>query len=109
MDSHPSHELATVIHNFLAFFNTANKLQAHKLRVLDALQVCRTEYMGGHIEACEGCGVVRMAYNSCRNRHCPKCGAIEKEKWIMNREADLLPVKYFHVVLLSPTNSTACL
>jgi ribosomal protein L32 len=58
--------------------------------------------MGGHIEACENCGEVRVAYNSCRNRHCPKCGAIEKEKWIMNREVDLLPVKYFHVVFTVP-------
>ncbi len=58
--------------------------------------------MGGHIEACEDCGEVRSAYNSCRNRHCPKCGAIDKEKWIINREADLLPVKYFHVVFTVP-------
>ena len=58
--------------------------------------------MGGHIEACGSCGEVRSAYNSCRNRHCPKCGAIEKEKWVMNREVDLLPVKYFHVVFTVP-------
>lgn len=58
--------------------------------------------MGGHIEACEDCGEERVAYNSCRNRHCPKCGAIDKEKWIINREADLLPVKYFHVVFTVP-------
>lgn len=102
MDSHPAHELATVINNFLPSFNTENKLPAHKLRTLNALQKCRTEYMGGHIEACEDCGEVRVAYNSCRNRHCPKCGAIEKEKWIINREADLLPVKYFHVVFTVP-------
>ena len=97
-----NHELATVINHFLPSFNVKNKLPAHKLRVLDALQKCRTEYMGGHIEACNVCGVVRIAYNSCRNRHCPKCGAIEKEKWIMNREADLIPVKYFHVVFTVP-------
>jgi hypothetical protein len=102
MGSHPAHELATVINNFLLSFNTENKLPAHKLRTLNALQKCRTEYMGGHIEACEDCGEVRVAYNSCRNRHCPKCGAIEKERWIMNREADLLPVKYFHVVFTVP-------
>lgn len=102
MGSHPTYELATVINNFLLSFNTENKLPAHKLRVLNALQKCRTEYMGGHIEVCEDCGEVRVAYNSCRNRHCPKCGAIEKEKWIMNREADLLPVKYFHVVFTVP-------
>jgi len=102
MGSHSTHELATVINNFLLSFNTENKLPAYKLRTLNALQKCRTEYMGGHIEACEDCGEVRVAYNSCRNRHCPKCGAIEKEKWIMKREADLLPVKYFHVVFTVP-------
>jgi hypothetical protein len=90
-------ELTTVIHDFLASFNTQNRLPVHKLRVLDALQKCRTEYMGGHIQACESCGETRTAFNSCRNRHCPKCGAIDKEKWIINREADLLPVRYFHV------------
>ena len=95
-------ELAAVIKNFLPSFNIKNKLPPHKLRTLDALQKCRTDYMGGHIEACNDCGVVRVAYNSCRNRHCPKCGTIEKEKWIINREADLLPVKYFHVVFTVP-------
>jgi len=97
-----SAELATVIHNFFPSFNAKNKLPAHKLRVLDALQKCRTEYMGGHVEACGSCGEVRTAFNSCRNRHCPKCGAIDKEKWIINREADLLPVQYFHVVFTVP-------
>ena len=102
MDKLPTHELATVINNFFASFNKHNKLPSYKLGALQALQNCRTEYMGGHIEACEDCGQVRVAYNSCRNRHCPKCGAIEKEKWILNREADLLPVKYFHVVFTVP-------
>lgn len=97
-----SHEMATVIDNFLASYNGKNKLPAHKLRALGAFQKCRTEYMGGHIEACGSCGEVRYAYNSCRNRHCPKCGAIEKEKWVLAREADLLPVKYFHVVFTVP-------
>lgn len=58
--------------------------------------------MGGHIEACKGCGGIRIAHNSCRNRHCPQCGAIDKEKWIIKREADLLPVKYFHVIFTVP-------
>ncbi len=102
MDSHNAHELDTVINNFLLSFNKGNKLPAHKLRTLNALQKCRTEYMGGHIEACTDCGVVRTQHNSCRNRHCPKCGGIDKEKWIINREADLLPVKYFHVVFTVP-------
>lgn len=95
-------ELATVIDNFLPSFNANNRLPGYKLKALDALQKCRTSYMGGHIEACECCGQVRVALNSCRNRHCPKCGSIDKEKWILAREADLLPVKYFHVVFTVP-------
>jgi len=102
MSSPVTHQLATVIDNFLPSWNATNKLPAHKLRVLGALQKCRTAYMGGHIEACSDCGVVRIAHNSCRNRHCPKCGGIDKEKWILGREADLLPVKYFHVVFTVP-------
>ena len=58
--------------------------------------------MGGHVEACQDCGQVHVKHNSCRNRHCPKCGGIDKEKWILNREADLIPVKYFHVVFTVP-------
>lgn len=95
-------ELATVISQFLPSFNRNHKLPAYKLRALDAIQKCRTEYMGGHTEACTKCGSIHDAFNSCRNRHCPKCGAIDKEKWIINREADLLPVKYFHVVFTVP-------
>ncbi len=94
--------IAAVIHNFLPILNTKSKLPNHKLRVLDALQKCRTEYMGGHIEQCDSCGETRTAFNSCRNRHCPQCGAIDKERWIINREADLLPVQYFHVVFTVP-------
>jgi len=95
-------ELATVIDHFLPRLNSGTKLPSHKLRVLDGLLKCRTEYMGGHVEACEDCGEIRLTFNSCRNRHCPKCGAIDKEKWIMHREADLLAVKYFHVVFTVP-------
>lgn len=102
MNSPANHELATVIDNFLPLLNAGRKLPAHKLRVLNALQKCRTEYMGGHIEACQDCGSVRVAHNSCRNRHCPKCGGIDKEKWILNREQDLIPAKYFHVVFTVP-------
>lgn len=97
-----SAELATVIDNFLPPYNLNNQLPSHKLRTLDAIQKCRTEYMGGHVEACTCCGKIRTTFNSCRNRHCPKCGAIDKEKWIINRELDLLPVRYFHVVFTIP-------
>lgn len=94
--------MAQVIENFQHELNAQRPLPAYKLRALDALEKCRTSYMGGHIEACEGCGQIRIANNSCRNRHCPQCGAIDKEKWVMAREADLLPVRYFHVVFTVP-------
>jgi hypothetical protein len=94
--------MAQVIENFQHELSSQRKLPHYKLRALDALQKCRTSYMGGHIEACEGCGDIRVANNSCRNRHCPQCGAIDKEKWVMAREADLLPVRYFHVVFTVP-------
>lgn len=94
--------LAGVVRNFQPTLNAKSKLPPHTLKCLDAIEKCRTEYMGGHIEACSSCGQVRTAYNSCRNRHCPQCGAIDKEKWIIAREADLLPVKYFHVVFTVP-------
>jgi len=92
------HELAHVIENFFTSFSARYKLPAHKLKMLNAIRHCRTEYMGGHVEACQKCGEQHVHYNSCLNRHCPKCGAIDREKWIIAREADLLPVKYFHVV-----------
>lgn len=94
--------MTQVIETFRHELSSRQKLPAYKLRALDALEKCRTSYMGGHIEACEGCGEIRIANNSCRNRHCPQCGAIDKEKWVMAREADLLPVRYFHVVFTVP-------
>jgi len=97
-----SHDLARVIDNFLPAFNQKHKLPGYKLKTLGALQHCRTPYMGGHVEACECCGEIRVVNNSCRNRHCPRCGGIDKEKWIISREKDLLPVKYFHVVFTVP-------
>lgn len=58
--------------------------------------------MGGHVDSCDACGHIRVSYNSCRNRHCPKCQSTQRERWIINREQDLLPVSYFHVVFTLP-------
>jgi Putative transposase/Transposase zinc-binding domain len=73
-----------------------------QLRTLDAIRRCRTASMGGHVDQCTSCGHVRISYNSCRNRHCPKCQQIQRERWIQAREAELLPVPYFHVVFTLP-------
>jgi hypothetical protein len=81
----------------------AGHLSLQHLKVMSAIEHCRTAALGGHVEACEDCGHQRIAYNSCRNRHCPKCQAAAARTWLAEREADLLPVGYFHVVFTLPT------
>src|SRR5277367_2559656 len=71
-------------------------------RVMGAIVACRTVALGGHIEACDDCGVARCAYNSCRNRHCPKCQGAARAEWLADRQTELLPVPYFHVVFTLP-------
>ena len=71
-------------------------------RTLSALMKCRTAALGGHIDACDACGIIRISYNSCRNRHCPKCQGNRRQEWILAREQELLPVPYFHVVFTLP-------
>lgn len=73
-----------------------------QLRTLDAIRRCRTASLGGHVDLCTNCGHTRISYNSCRNRHCPKCQQIQRERWIQAREAELLPASYFHVVFTLP-------
>ncbi len=80
----------------------AGHLSLHQLKVMSAIEHCRTAALGGHVEACEDCGHRRIAYNSCRNRHCPKCQGAAARAWLAEREADLLPVGYFHVVFSLP-------
>ncbi|WP_210325005.1 IS91 family transposase, partial [Mesorhizobium silamurunense] len=77
-------------------------LSLGQLKVMSAIQTCRTAALGGHVEACEDCGHSRIAYNSCRNRHCPRCQGAAAREWLAAREADLLPVGYFHVVFTLP-------
>lgn len=71
-------------------------------RVLSAVELCRTAELGGHTEVCTACGLIRHAYNSCRNRHCPKCQGQARAQWLAARQAELLPVEYFHVVFTMP-------
>jgi hypothetical protein len=80
----------------------AGHLSLHQLKIMSAIEHCRTAAMGGHVEACTDCGHRRIAYNSCRNRHCPKCQGAAARPWLAEREADLLPVGYFHVVFTLP-------
>jgi hypothetical protein len=73
-----------------------------QLKVMSAIERCRTAALGGHVERCEACAHLRISYNSCRNRHCPKCQAAAAKEWLADRRAELLPVPYFHVVFTLP-------
>jgi hypothetical protein len=74
----------------------------HQQKTLRALQQCRTAALGGHVDACTDCGSIQISYNSCRNRHCPKCQGHKRQEWIARREADLLPCTCYHVVFTLP-------
>ena len=100
----PPFEVADVIRTLAAADGRVPGLRVSQAgqRVLRDLAACRTAKLGGHVDACDGCGEVRVSYNSCRNRHCPKCQAQQRAKWLENRCQDLLPVPYFHVVFTLP-------
>ena len=85
----------------------AGHLSLTQLKVMAAIENCRTAALGGHVDACEDCGHQRIAYNSCRNRHCPKCQGAAARLWLAERGADLLPVGYFHVVFTLPSTIAA--
>jgi hypothetical protein len=97
-------EVADVFrHHGAAYRHThAGHLSEGQRRVMGAIEACRSATLGGHVEQCDGCGQVRIAYNSCRNRHCPKCQGLARAAWLADRQADLLPVPYFHVVFTMP-------
>ena len=85
----------------------AGHLSLAELKVMSAVESCRTAALGGHVEGCDDCGHTRIAYNSCRNRHCPKCQGAAAREWLAARQADLLPVGYFHVVFTVPAEVAA--
>jgi hypothetical protein len=80
----------------------AGHVSLGQLKVMSAIQSCRTAALGGHVARCEKCAHTQIAYNSCRNRHCPKCQGAAAKQWLAEREADLLPVPYYHVVFTLP-------
>jgi hypothetical protein len=98
----PAYELAQVIDGFGDAFIHAYSPNTYVERILAAIKSCRTSILGGHKDRCDTCGHIRISYNSCRNRHCPKCQNTQREAWIGDRKQDLLPVPYFHVVFTVP-------
>jgi len=95
-------ELADIFHRFEEAFHREYSVSPEQLKVMNLIKACRTAKLGGHMEKCDHCGFERPAYNSCRNRHCPKCQTIVKEQWLNNRRAELLPCGYFHGVFTLP-------
>jgi hypothetical protein len=103
----PPLEVANIFRQHGYDFRLTHPLSPEQRRVMRAIERCRTAALGGHVEQCDVCGHQRIAYNSCRNRHCPKCQSLAKARWLQARLADLLPVEYFHVVFTLPEQLAA--
>jgi len=95
-------DIGTLFREQLDFYLAEHALPGFQWKAVNALMKCRTEDLGGHIDQCESCGYERPFYNSCRNRHCPQCGYLSKERWLERRKNQLLPVTCFHVVFTLP-------
>ena len=100
----PALEVADIFRLHAPAWRTEQRghLSLAQLKVMSAIEQCRSAALGGHVLRCEGCGTDQIAYNSCRNRHCPKCQSTAAQRWLEARQADLLPVEYFHVVFTLP-------
>jgi hypothetical protein len=103
----PRFDIGDIVRQHRAALEAEERLSLAQRSVLSAMALCRTAQLGGHVDACRSCGFERPAYNSCRNRHCPKCQALRQEKWIAARTERLLSVRHFHVVFTLPSELRA--
>jgi Putative transposase/Transposase zinc-binding domain len=99
-EAHP--ELADIFRQYGESYRKTHFLPASQRKVMRAVSVCRTQELGGHLKQCDTCGFEHPTYNSCRNRHCPKCQSLAKAKWLQRQTSELLPVGYFHLVFTLP-------
>jgi Putative transposase/Transposase zinc-binding domain len=95
-------EVAHILRLYGEAFRQQHRLCRVQLQAMRAIEDCRTAVLGGHVYRCDECGAEKICYNSCRNRHCPKCQSLEKERWLEQRRRELLPVPYFHLVFTLP-------
>ena len=104
MQARPALEVADIFRAHGPAWRDAQRghLSLAQLKVMSAITQCRTAALGGHVLRCDGCGLDQVSYNSCRNRHCPKCQSSAAKRWLDARQADLLPVEYYHVVFTLP-------
>lgn len=95
-------EIADIFRQYSSEYIKSGNPPSHILKVINAIVKCRTKALGGHIEQCNQCGYQRISYNSCRNRHCPKCNNYAREKWLIKRKQEILNIAYYHVVFTIP-------
>lgn len=98
----PKFEVADIFRKYGQEYKNTHVMNGEQRKVMAAIMACRTAQLGGHQDVCDQCGIVINSYNSCRNRHCPKCQTMTKEDWLDKRRADLLPCGYFHFVFTIP-------
>ncbi len=98
----PQHEVADIFAGYGESFRRKYQVSHSQRRIMADIEGCRTVAMGGHTNQCNSCGYTDISYNSCRNRHCPKCQSLNKARWLEARQKELLPVKYFHLVFTVP-------
>src|SRR5918996_50198 len=105
----PKLEMADIFRRYGTAYREqhADSMSAAQRRVMSAIEQCRTPALGGHLERCDACGHERNCYNSCRDRHCPKCQSLARAQWIEERQSELLDVPYFHVVFTVPEEVAA--
>ena len=95
-------ELADIFRLYADDYRRSYAVSYQQLKVMRHIQICRTAVLGGHVEQCDQCAFEQIAYNSCRDRHCPKCQTLTKEQWLNDRKAELLGCGYFHLVFTLP-------
>jgi len=95
-------EVADIVRDHGEAFRRTRRLSLGQLKVMSAIERCRSAELGGHVLLCTDCAEIQIAYNSCRNRHCPKCQGSSARRWLADRQAELLPVEYYHVVFTLP-------
>ena len=95
-------EVADILREHIADYKDQYPLWPQHRKIVSDLLNCRSAHLGGHIDRCSNCGMMRIAYHSCRNRHCPKCQHVPRERWLESRKDEILPTSYFHVVFTLP-------
>ena len=95
-------EMADVVRVYGEKYRHTHSLSYEQMKTMHHIKVCRSAELGGHVEHCTHCGFEQISYNSCRDRHCPKCQTLVKEQWLNDRKAELLPCGYFHLVFTLP-------